>query len=74
MSMLTMMPTADMGPGWVLRTKTGRDYKIVVRHPDVPKRAPWIGLPLEFWSPNRINVMSARALFAFLCLHLVLAG
>jgi hypothetical protein len=69
------MATLAKPNGWIMRTRVpGRGYKITVIHPAEPKRAPWIGLPLEFWSHGWINVMSARALFAFLLLQLVCAG
>lgn len=70
-----MATLVKMGNGWIERTRVpGRGYKINVKHPAAPERAPWIGLPLEFWSRGWINVMSARALFTFLCLQLVFAG
>ncbi|GGL44099.1 hypothetical protein [Nocardia jinanensis] len=63
------------GKGWVTRTlDRGRGYAITVVHPDGPKRAPYITIPLEFWSRGWINVISARGLFVYLCLRLVLAG
>jgi hypothetical protein len=63
------------GDGWIERTRVrGRGWKITVIHPAEPKQAPWIGIPIELWSRGWINVMSARALFVYLCLELVLAG
>ncbi|PBC36091.1 hypothetical protein CJ178_32320 [Rhodococcus sp. ACPA4] len=63
------------GNGWITRTpERGRGFKITVVHLPEPKRAPWITLPLELWSRGWINVMSARALYVYLCLRLVLAG
>ena len=63
------------GTGLILRTVApGRGAKIQVVHPSVPTRAPWIGIPIELWSRGWINVMSARALFVYLCLRLILAG
>ena len=53
----------------------GHGAKITVpTHPPLPSRAPWITIPLELWSRGWFNVLSARALFAYLCLRLVLAG
>lgn len=48
-------------------------------HPPMPpaKKAAWepyITIPLELWSRGWINVLSARGLFVYLCLRLVLAG
>lgn len=43
-------------------------------HPPQPTQAPWITIPLELWARGWTNVMSARALFVYLCLRLVLAG
>ncbi|MFF0528431.1 hypothetical protein ACFYT3_08570 [Nocardia amikacinitolerans] len=59
---------------WITRTREpGRGYKIVVTH--LPEsRAPWITLPIELWSQGWINVMSARALFVYVILRLILAG
>ncbi|MGO4254992.1 hypothetical protein [Marmoricola sp. RAF53] len=70
---------ASAGPGdspMVVRTPVrGRGARFTVPiHPPLPSRAPWITIPLELWSRGWINVMSARALFVFLCLRLVLAG
>lgn len=67
------------GPGGtslVTRTRIrGRGARISVPvHPPQPARAPWITIPLELWSRGWLNVMSARALFVYLCLRLVLAG
>ena len=66
------------GPdGMTLISRTpqrGRGALITVVHPVLPTRAPWITVPLELWSGGWINVMSARALFVYLCLRLVLAG
>lgn len=65
------------GEGSPLISRTpvaGRGAQITVTHPAEVVRAPWITIPLELWSRGWINVMSARALFAYLCLRLVLAG
>lgn len=64
------------GKSLVTRTAVpGRGARIAVPiHPPLPSRAPWITIPLELWSHGWLNVMSARALFAYLCLRLVLAG
>ncbi|NKS48804.1 hypothetical protein GS480_08660 [Rhodococcus hoagii] len=63
------------GKGWISRTlERGRGFKITVVHLPEPKRAPWITIPLELWSRGWINVMSARSLYVYLCLRLVLAG
>ncbi|MGY2148824.1 hypothetical protein ACW9HM_05040 [Nocardia gipuzkoensis] len=63
------------GHGWITRTtERGRGFRITVVHPPEPMRAPWITIPLELWSRGWINVLSARALFVYLCLRLTLAG
>jgi hypothetical protein len=63
------------GTGLISRTAIrGHGAKIIVVHPPERTRAPWITIPLELWSRGWINVMSARALFVYLCLRLVLAG
>lgn len=64
----------DGESSWISRTRDpGKGYKIVVTHlPDT--RAPWITLPIELWSQGWINVMSARALFVYIILRLILAG
>lgn len=63
------------GKGWITRTpQRGRGTQITVGHPPEPTRAPWVGIPLELWSRGWLNVMSARALFVWLCLKLLLAG
>lgn len=63
------------GKGWIARTaERGRGFKIAVVHLPEPNRAPWITIPLEFWSRGWINVLSARALYVYLCVRLVLAG
>jgi hypothetical protein len=62
-------------PARIVRTLvSGRGAKIQVIHPSVPTRAPWLGIPISLWSRGWINVMSARALFVYLLLRLVLAG
>jgi hypothetical protein len=62
------------GDGWISRARvSGRGYSIRVTHLK-QTQAPWIGVPVELWSRGWINVMSARALFVYLCLRLVLAG
>lgn len=65
-------PTADTP--WVERAREpGKGYKIVVTQ--LPRgRAPYITLPLEFWSNGWIAVISARALFVYLILRLILAA
>ncbi|MEW2507656.1 hypothetical protein AB0878_45070 [Amycolatopsis sp. NPDC047767] len=63
------------GVRWISREKIrGRGAQIEVTHPPGEHRAPWITIPLELWSHGWINVMSARALYVYLCLRLVLAG
>lgn len=59
---------------WISRVREpGRGYKFVVTH--LPETgAPYITVPLELWSNGWINVMSARALFVYLILRLVLKG
>ncbi|MET9030966.1 hypothetical protein ABZW96_35980 [Nocardia sp. NPDC004168] len=52
----------------------GRGFKITVVHPLGSLTAPYITIPIQFWSRGWINVMSARAVFVYLCLRLVLAG
>ena len=53
----------------------GHGARITVAiYPPEPARAPYITIPLELWSRGWINVLSARALFVYLCLRLVLAG
>lgn len=66
---------APDGNGWITRTpERGRGFKFTVVHLPEPKQAPYITIPLEFWSRGWINVMSARALYVYLCLRLVLGG
>lgn len=74
---------SSAGPGgtsMVTRTpQAGYGAQISVPiHPPLPsKKAAWepyITIPLELWSRGWINVLSARALFVYLCLRLVLAG
>jgi len=62
--------------GWVTRVRErGRGSTITVSHMPLPeKQGPWVTLPIELWSRGWINVMSARALFVYTCLRLVLAG
>ncbi|WP_211374330.1 hypothetical protein [Cellulomonas fimi] len=64
------------GESMVSRTpEPGHGARIAVPiHPPEPSRAPYITIPLELWSRGWINVLSARALFVYLCLRLVLAG
>ena len=64
------------GTSLVSRTRQGSRGAIVAVpiHPPLPSQAPWITIPLELWSRGWMNVMSARALFTYLCLRLVLAG
>ncbi|MGW5312895.1 hypothetical protein ACWEQ0_23805 [Nocardia thailandica] len=59
---------------WVRRDRfPGKGYKIAVTH--LPATgAPYITIPIELWSNGWINVMSARALFVYLILRLILAG
>ncbi|PQP14042.1 hypothetical protein C5613_41470 [Rhodococcus opacus] len=61
--------------GWITRTRVpGRGFEITVVHPPGPMVAPYITAPIQLWSRGWINVMSARALFVYVCLRLVLAG
>jgi hypothetical protein len=63
------------GTGLISRTAIrGHGAKIIVVHSPERTGAPWITIPIELWSRGWINVMSARALFVYLCLRLVLAG
>lgn len=59
---------------WISRVREpGKGYKIVVAH--LPETgAPYITIPLKFWSNGWINVLSARALFVYLILRLMLKG
>ena len=59
---------------WISRTRVpGKGYKLVVTH--LPQTgAPYITIPLELWSNGWINVLSARALFVYLILRLILRG
>lgn len=60
---------------WIVRTaRPGRRPAITVAHYPESRKPPWITLPLELWSRGWINVMSARAVFVYTCLRLVLAG
>lgn len=72
----TLSAAGPKGASLVTRTPIpGHGAKITVPvHPPQPSRAPWITIPLELWSRGWINVLSARALFVYLCLRLVLAG
>lgn len=68
---MTQLSDAD----WIVRTaQPGRGSAITVKHLPETRKPPWITLRLEVWSRGWINVMSARALFAYTCLRLVLAG
>jgi hypothetical protein len=59
---------------WISRIREpGKGYKIVVTHLP-PTGAPYITIPIELWSQGWINVMSARALFVYLVLRLLLRG
>ncbi|MEU6564179.1 hypothetical protein [Nocardia nova] len=60
--------------GWLSRVREpGQGYQIGVTHlPDTG--IPWITVPIELWSQGWINVISARALFVYLILRLLLAG
>jgi hypothetical protein len=67
----TASPT---GQGWIKRTiAPGYGYQITVAHMEV-SRAPYISVPIQLWSRGWLNVMSARALFVYLCLRLLLVG
>ena len=72
----TLETAGPNGTSMVTRTPIrGRGARIAVPiHPPLPSRAPWITIPLELWGRGWLNVMSARALFVYLCLRLVLAG
>lgn len=73
MAKLTSSGPAPNTP-WVARVREpGKGYKIEVTHLP-PGRAPYITVPLEFWSNGWIAVISARALFVYLILRLILAG
>lgn len=65
-SMVTRTPE----PGY------GARITVPIHPPQPPKtlRGPYITIPIELWSRGWINVLSARALFVYLCLRLVLAG
>jgi hypothetical protein len=66
---------APDGNGWITRTpERGRGFRFTVVHVPEPKQAPYITIPIELWSRGWICVMSARALYVYLCLRLVLAG
>jgi hypothetical protein len=74
-AMTSLQKAGPGGTGLVSRTAIpGHGAKIGVVHPPEPTRAPYLSIPLELWSRGWINVMSARALFVYLCLRLVLAG
>ncbi len=62
--------------GYIVRTaQRGRSPNIEVVHPPgSTTAAPYITLPLELWSQGWIIVLSARALFVYTCLRLMLAG
>lgn len=64
------------GPGWISRERRrGYGYLITVVPPPLESLAkPYITLPIQLWSRGWLNVMSARALFAYTCLRLVVAG
>lgn len=72
----TLQTAGPEGASLVTRTpKSGHGAVIAVPiHPPQPAHAPWITIPVELWSKGWLNVMSARALFVYLCLRLVLAG
>jgi hypothetical protein len=74
-AMTALEKAGTSGTGLISRTAVrGHGAKIVVVHPPEPTRAPFITIPLELWSRGWINVMSARALFVYLCLRLGLGG
>jgi hypothetical protein len=59
---------------WITRIREpGKGYKFGVTHLP-PTGAPYITIPLELWSNGWINVLSARALFVYLILRLILRG
>lgn len=66
----TSMVTRTPEPGH------GARIAVPIHPPQPPKthRGPYITIPIELWSRGWINVLSARALFVYLCLRLVLAG
>lgn len=64
--------TAPDGPLIMRRVERGRGPVLQVIPPVGDTRTlPYITLPIELWSRGWINVMSARALFAYVCLRLM---
>lgn len=59
---------------WIERTRVpGRGYKHAVTHLP-PTEPPYITIPLELWSHGWITILSARGLFVYLVLRLILKG
>ncbi|SDY98591.1 hypothetical protein SAMN05661080_05203 [Modestobacter sp. DSM 44400] len=59
------------GPLIKRRVEHGRGPVFTVVPPPGPLQAPYITLPLELWSRGWINVMTARALYVYVCLRLM---
>ena len=59
------------GPRIVRTVERGRGPVLRVVHPEGAVVTPYITLPLELWSRGWINVMSARALYVYVCLRLM---
>lgn len=59
------------GPLISRRVERARGPVLQAVHPPGPLTAPYITLPLELWSRGWINVLSARALFVYVCLRLL---
>lgn len=62
---------APDGPLIVRRVERGRGPVLQVVPPPGPIAVPYITLPLELWSRGWINVMTARALYVYVCLRLM---
>lgn len=65
---------ADVPPSGPLikrRVEHGRGPVLQVVPPPGEMRPPYITLPIELWSRGWLNVMSARALFVYVCLRLM---
>lgn len=70
LTMLERDQTPD-GPLIMRRVERGRGPVLQVVPPPGPMQAPYITLPLELWSKGWINVMTARALYVYVCLRLM---
>lgn len=67
-------PDSPVGQLLTTRIEKGVGPVVQVVHPTGAIQAPYITLPLELWSNGWINVMTARALYVYVCLRLLLGN